>query len=128
MKAILGLAVMLALAGCTTVTMEQLAAQCDAYGFKRGTADHARCVQQEARAYESRQAAFASRLQAAGAAMQAADSAGLSRPSVSTASKATGPLVRESVSGMNRICVYNVMGSASVRTIPSTQLCPQWGN
>ncbi len=40
----------------------------------------------------------------------------------------SGPLISDTVSGFNRICVYDVLGSASARTIPSTQLCPLWGH
>ena len=39
-----------------------------------------------------------------------------------------GPLVSDTVSGFNRICVYDVLGSASARTIGSTELCPLWGH
>lgn len=61
--------------------------------------------------------------------MIAYDSAGYaSAPATSLAPSASGPLVRSYISGPNQICVYNVMGNATARTIPMGQLCPQWGN
>ncbi len=38
----------------------------------------------------------------------------------------SGPLVRQEVSGFNKICYYNVLGSVKAKTIGSTQLCPLW--
>ena len=128
MKVIFAIAALGLLAGCATVTLEDLALQCDAYGLERNTPDHAQCLQQEVRAYEARQAAYAARMQAVGQSLQQMDSAGYSQPSTQSYQSAQGPLVQDVVSGTNRICTYNVMGSASVRTIPAVSLCPQWGN
>ncbi len=41
-----------------------------------------------------------------------------------TAYGATGFLVREQISGMNKICYYSCLGGEVAITIKSTQLCP----
>lgn len=122
-----GAALAISFAGCATVTLEDLALRCDAYGFKRNTDQHAACLQKEVRAYEGQQVSAAQRLQAASQALQQMDTPA-PPPSSYSPPSASGPLVRSYISGPNQICVYNVMGSATARTIPMGQLCPQWGN
>lgn len=41
-----------------------------------------------------------------------------------TAHAATGFLVNSYVSGMNRICIYNVLGSSAAVTLQAWQVCP----
>ena len=59
------LAVMALVTGCASVpTIGQLAASCEAYGFQRGSTEHARCVERQVLAYQDRQAIFAGQAQA----------------------------------------------------------------
>lgn len=123
-----GVVLALSLSGCATVTLEDLAMRCDAYGFKRNSEAHANCLQKEVRAYEAQQAQTAARWQAASRAMQQLDTPAPALSDNYSPPSASGPLVRSYISGPNQICVYNVMGNATARTIPMGKLCPQWGN
>lgn len=79
--------------------------------------------------YNAKSQRMANSLKSLSDQMIAYDSAGYaSAPATSLAPSASGPLVRSYISGPNQICVYNVMGNATARTIPMGQLCPQWGN
>lgn len=121
-----GVILALSLSGCATVTLEDLALRCDAYGFNRNSDAHANCLQKEVRAYEAQQVEANQRFQNAMRGLQALDAP----PPASSYSPpaASGPLIRSYISGQNQICVYDVMGSASARTIRVGELCPQWGN
>lgn len=48
----------------------------------------------------------------------------MGRPSVATPARPTGFLKRQYQSGMNRVCVYDELGSERAVTVGATELCP----
>jgi hypothetical protein len=107
---------MLAIGGCATVSQAQN--QCASFGFTPGTDEYANCVQQQ---YQANRADFQQRLLNASQIMNA--STGASESSYGGAG-GTAFLKKSYVSGMNRICVYDRLGSAYVTTIGATDICP----
>lgn len=123
MKKLISIALALALTSCSTVSIEDLAARCDTYGFERGTQAHAACIQQEVRAIEVRQAQSAQRMQNFGRALQGLDASTNASTSTSGSGGMTCFKKSEAVSGFNKICYYNCLGSVRAVNIPNTSLC-----
>lgn len=107
----------LPLAGC--VTVEQAQKQCAAFGFNQGTVEFANCVQQQ---HQANQSNFQQRMLNASAIMNANN--GTYGSSYTGGASGTAFLKSNYVSGMNRICVYNRMGSQFVMTISAGRMCP----
>lgn len=122
------------LSGCAT--SEQAALQDDAtcagWGAAVGTASYAQCRTALTQKRAADQAAFAQRLAAAGRAISAASPDAPSQPVRSSAMiEHNAPFARtscfskgERVSGMNKLCIYDCLGSAHVVTQNAVSLCP----
>jgi len=122
------------LSGCAARIMKASQDACSGYGFSIGTDAYAQCVQQEV---ARRHAAMSQALMRAGAAMQGA-AAAMQQPDQEPTqqpyqapprlgggtSLGTAFLQGSYVSGLNRVCLYNRLGSAVAVTIGSTQMCP----
>lgn len=125
-----GLIVAAALLGsCATVDMKPVdAEQCAAWGAPAGHSDHAYCMATLANKRAVDRAAFSARMMAAGQAMQAAgggyqvpvQSRPMSAPPIRTVCFSRG----ERTSGMNKICMYDCLGSAHAVTQSAVSLCP----
>lgn len=103
-----------ALASCATVSQAQN--QCAAFGYTAGTPEYTECVQQQ---YQANQDSFQQRL------LNASRIANEGTPSDDgSAIRGSAFLKRSYVSGMNRVCVYNNMGSDYVQTIGAADICP----
>lgn len=105
-----------AISGC--VTVEQAQKQCTQFGFTPGSPQYANCVQQQ---YQANQSNFQQRLANASQIANYGTSTGTS---YGGSAGGTAFLKLNYVSGMNRICVYNRMGSQFVMTIGAAQMCP----
>jgi hypothetical protein len=105
------------LGGCAHQFLSQAQNECSSFGFTPGTNEHANCVQQQ---YAAGRARFQQGL------LNAQQSIGSSSYGTTTGGAATGTgFLRNSyVSGMNRICVYDRMGSAYAVTIGAVEICP----
>lgn len=105
------------LAGCAQHFLSQAQNECSAFGFAPGTSEYASCVQQQ-------YAAGRARIQQGLANMQSS----LGDSSTGThhhgAAGGTGFLRTSYTSGMNRICIYDRMGSAYVITVGAVEMCP----
>jgi len=90
-------------------------------GFTPGTPLYENCAA-EVSAYNSQ------RMMAIGAALKQTGDSMNSQQQYYTPTPRTGTsgcyLKGEQISGFNKICVYDCMGSANATTIPSTSLCP----
>lgn len=106
------------LAGCASFPSEtDIAAKCgNDMDCRRDMIQSAEMARQE----------FMQRVGAAGQALSQGSASPSFGPSLSPASPPPpiGFLERNYVDGMNRICVYNSMGSQYVVTVPSASLCP----
>ena len=107
----------LILGGCAHQFMVAAQKECSSFGYTAGTETYAACVQQQ---YAAGQAGFQQRLLNASAIGKSEDS------STPTDGGATGTAFLRSnyVSGMNRICRYDRMGSEFVLTIGAAEMCP----
>lgn len=106
------------LGGCAQHFMASAQKECSAFGFTPGTADYANCVQQQ---YQAGQSNYQQRLLNASRIMNQ----GSSPVSHGGGSAGGTAFLRSSyVSGMNRVCQYNRMGSAYVITIGAAEMCP----
>lgn len=106
------------LTGCAHQFLAQAQNQCSAFGFTLGTNEYASCVQQQ---YAAGQARFQ---QGLANAQQSIGQNSYSNPTSGGASMGTAFLRSSYISGMNRICIYNRMGSQFVTTIGSAEICP----
>jgi hypothetical protein len=117
----------IALSGCAARIMKASQDACSGYGFSTGTDSYAQCVQQEV---ARRDAAINQALIRAGSAMQGAGAAlqqpyqQQAQPYGGGAAQGMAFLKGSYISGMNRVCLYNRLGSAVAITIGSTELCP----
>lgn len=101
------------LSGCAAQFMKQAQSECAAFGYPAGSSEYASCVQQQ---YAAGQSNYQQRLMNASGIVNS----GSSTP----ANGGTGFLKRSYISGMNRVCEYNQMGSAYVITVEATDICP----
>jgi len=105
------------LAGCVALPSEDdMAAKCgNDMQCRRDMIHSAEIAHQE----------MMSRISAAGEALSnSSSSSSFNQPAPPAASRPAGFLERQYVDGVNRICVYNSMGSEYIVTINSTSLCP----
>jgi len=106
-----------------TATQEQKIAyfrdRCMAYGFRPNTTELAQCIADQSTV--SKQVAR-NKMTAVSQSLIAASNP--SSNSVSHSSGGTAFLKSDYVSGLNRICVYDRLGSQYIVTIGSTELCP----
>lgn len=111
------------LSGCAAQIVQASQNACAGYGFTVGTDAYAQCVQQEV---ACRDAAINEAFVRAGAAMQQPVQQPYQQPQPVGGGTAQGVafLKGSYVSGMNRVCLYNRLGSAVAITIGATQLCP----
>jgi hypothetical protein len=99
--------------GCAQQILSAAQNECTAFGFAPGTNEYASCVQQQ-------YAAGHARLQQGFANAQRSFGQNSFEPSAS----GTGFLRKSYISGMNRICVYDRMGSAYALTVGAAEMCP----
>jgi hypothetical protein len=120
-RTVLALLPLVLACGCTQQLISAAQRDCTRFGFTAGTPEYADCTQ---RSFERRQALLMDGLDEMSA------SGRYARPAVvqpiPVAPSGNGVLDRSYVSGLNRICVYNRMGSENAVTIPATSLCPLW--
>ena len=105
------------LAGCAHQFLVQAQNECSAFGFAAGTSEYASCVQQQ---YVAGRARFQQGMMNASRSFSGADY------SSSYGGRAAGKgfLKNSYISGMNRICVYDRLGSAYVVTVGAADMCP----
>lgn len=118
------------LAGCAT--SEQVALQddatCQGWGAAAGSSDYAACRTAITQKRAAEAAVFSQRLAAAGRALSAASPT--APEPVRSARNLNAPMMRttcfskgERVSGMNKLCFYDCLGSAHVVTQSAVSMC-----
>lgn len=121
----------LPLSGCAAQMMETASQECAAFGLAVGSGEYASCVE---RRFAAQQEAFQSAVaQQSAIQQQAADDNNailqsqmeFNRTSITPPVRPRGFLKGSYVNGLNRICVYDDLGSEYVLTVGSSQLCPR---
>lgn len=135
MKKWLMMLALLGLPGCAEQMMAQAEKECARFGFALGSAEHSSCMQES---YGRQQAQLQDYLAAQQAAQQQQNATNaalmqsmMQRPAGPDASgyqasniELYGIYQSSYIDGLNRICVYDKMGSRYVLTVASHQLCP----
>ncbi len=121
------------LGSCATADPDQFANQDDAtcmsWGLFVGSPDYARCrtalTEQRNQQMAAQNKATSERIAAFGRAMQGVGSAAPAMTPVQPARATTVCFGKgERISGFNKICFYDCLGSAHAETYRSTDLCP----
>lgn len=105
------------LGSCAAQFMHSAQNECSSFGYTAGTSEYAACVQQQ---YDSDRARFQQGLANASRAMNQQSYT----PTYGGVASGTAFLRNSYVSGMNRVCVYDRLGSAYVTTIGAAEICP----
>lgn len=107
----------LPLGGCAGTILKGAQADCVKFGFQPDTPRYADCVQER---FTTRQQGLQRALAGMGSSMQNSAQATPMQPVY----RAPRFLKSSYVSGMNRICLYDSMGSTEAVTIGAAQICP----
>lgn len=111
---------MLAVTGCAQQLMNSAQNQCAAFGLIPGTMQYSQCVERQfVENRRSMQQGFANASRS-----MATTEISPAQARLGGGSTMTGHLVRNYVSGMNRVCIYNQGGSEAAITIGAAEMCP----
>lgn len=104
--------------GCAEHLMNRAQETCSTYGFVPGTTEYATCVQRD---FERRQAGIQRAIQNMS---QQGQAPAQQAPVGGGTAQGVAFFKTSYVSGMNRICLYNRLGSQVAYTVGATDLCP----